>query len=107
MNMKRKNKTLKNILYLIISIACLVLILSSFASKKIYYILSKTSLYNSVDLVYMENEHHHDEGEALTYFETEFNLQPYASPLPSSVELIQLSACFIILSILINKYRQN
>ncbi len=107
MKIKIKNKTVKDILFLIIGIACLILIFSSFSYKKIYNILSKTSLYNSVNLVYTEHEHHHDEEEALAYFETEFNLQPYAKPLPSSVNLIQLSACFIILSFLINKYRKN
>lgn len=107
MNIKIKNKIVKNIFYLIIVITCLILIFSSFSYKKIYSILSKTSLYNSVNLVYTEHEHHHDDEEALTYFETEFNRQPYANPLDSSVKLIQLSTCFIILSLLINKYRQN
>ncbi len=101
----RKNVLLIKILKLFFVIILLGLIIfSSFTKNKIYFLLSKTSLYDTISLSTLEHGHDEDNEEEgqMAYFESEFNLQPYANPLPSSVELIQLSTFFFIFSLVLN-----
>ncbi|MFN3478699.1 MAG: hypothetical protein ACK4ZM_04990 [bacterium] len=76
--------------------------------KKVYFILSKTSLYDTVSLKETGFEDHdHDDEKGLVYFEDEFKNQPYANPLPSSVALIQLSLSLTILAFVINRLKKT
>lgn len=89
----------------ILGILLIVFVFSPIFSKKIYLILSKTSLYNTTS--YSVIHEHDDEEKELAYFENEFNLQPYVNPMESSIQLIQLSISLLILSLFINNLKHN
>ncbi|MCS7164719.1 MAG: hypothetical protein RMJ51_00315 [Candidatus Calescibacterium sp.] len=99
----RKN-VIKKIIITIICFTGVFLFISPFFSKNIYVLLSKTSLYNSYSLQFIQNE---DEEKEFVYFENEFVSQPYTSPMESSIELIQLSLSFLVLSFLLNTLRKD
>lgn len=101
-------KNIKLLISFLVGLGLISLIISPFVGKKIYFLLSKTSLYNTVSLKFTEEEHHeHTHEEEFVFFEDEFKSQPYANPLPSSVEIIQLSLSFFILAFLINQLKKK
>lgn len=105
---KDGKKIIKLTILFLLSFLSIFFILSSMFYKKVYFILSKTSLYDTVSLKEIEHEHHDDDEEKeLVYFEDEFKNQPYANPLPSSVNLIQLSLSLIILAFVINRLKKT
>lgn len=102
-----KKNVIKKIIITIICCTSVFLFISPFFSKNIYVLLSKTSLYNSYSLQFIQNDHHEDEEKEFVYFENEFVSQPYTSPMESSIELIQLSLSFLVLSFLLNTLRKD
>ncbi|MCS7243458.1 MAG: hypothetical protein RMJ36_01820 [Candidatus Calescibacterium sp.] len=93
------------IFWVILSLFLIALFISPFSAQKIYLLLSRTSLYNTIDLKY-KHTHETDEAKELVYFENEFVNQPYANPMDSSIELIQLSLSLTVLSLLVIQFRK-
>ncbi|MCX7759302.1 MAG: hypothetical protein N2169_06830 [bacterium] len=101
-----KKKDIIFIIFWVIGALFLIaLFISPFSAQKIYLLLSKISLYNTVSLKHVDHEHGEEEKE-LVYFENEFVNQPYANPMDSSIELIQLSLSLTVLFLLVVQFRR-
>lgn len=104
--MHKRKEIINMVILFLLGFFLIFLVFTPVFHKNVYLVLSKTSLYNTFSL--MEEKHEDEEEEKeLVYFEDEFKNQPYANPLPSSIELIQLSLTFAILSFILNKLKQK
>jgi len=104
--MKDRKKILLKIIGVIFIGLLIPFILSPYSTKFIGKILSFTPLSQSVSLDYSTHENEGHDEEVMSYFENEFEIQPYTRPFDSSIELIQLSLTFICLSLIINILRR-
>jgi len=76
-------------------------IFSSYSTKIISKTLSYTSLKDTISWSNFKHDDEHEghDEESMTYFENEFEFQPYTKPFVSSIELIKFSLYFLLVSI--------